>query len=138
VYDPESPPDQAHICNFPNLHVKSTNLKNYKRFQSFDLGTTYNQNKDSKKCVFLKLLPTLHIETETSVFCKCAIFSHPCHGASSNRFFFTHPLYPSAAATSCPQGHQTLIINYISKGYWQYLKGIIRLACPLLYEDVKP
>ncbi len=27
VYDLERPPNQAHICNFPNLHVTSANLE---------------------------------------------------------------------------------------------------------------
>jgi hypothetical protein len=39
VYDPESPPDQAHICNFPNLHVSFDKPEFFARLQGFDIGT---------------------------------------------------------------------------------------------------
>jgi len=63
-----------------------------------DLGTTYNQNKDSKKCVFLKLLLTLHIETETSV--QVCYFFAPLPWCELKPFLF----YPSVVSKrSCDE-----------------------------------
>jgi Protein of unknown function (DUF1566) len=68
-------------------------------------------------------------ETEISVRCWRAIFSHPHHNTSLNCFFFTHPVCPSTAAASCLQDFQTFIIFLDCVGF-SFMRGCF---LPLLW-----